>query len=640
MKTCLLNVLVSVLFVSSAAKAQTGNVTGVTINIEGTLMYYTAEKSGEHALYKAVKNASGTWDKGVSENSFNEHIKGYVVKTPFLSYDGQMLYFSANLPGSRGFDIFYSRKNGDSWTKPVSLSQVINSEKDEISPSLPADNLTIYFVRSEPEDDCYNIYSSEVDISGWSVPKVLPTPVSTGCEQHAYISPTGETLLFSSDRRSEKKKKKYNIFYSTLIGKNIWTAPTPIDNTVKEYNEFTPAIDYKNNKIFITRSGIDSVAHSLYSYDAPVYKPYTVIKGFVKDENNKPVDAEITIRDAYTYVLCGKSNSNPATGEYTVVLPNNSLYNVNYAIKNSSHLFENINTTNNTQNQTIVKDVVLIDKMVVNVTVQDAFSDKLIDAEIEAYEKTKTAKVTKISEGKYRIVTPIFENVDIELYKENYIKENILVKFSNYVTFPEIYYSVKLKPDMRSGVINVKDISSKQGINANVEVKNLNIDDNEVKITAAETGKYEFNIRKDCKYSISVTLKDYFYYYTVWKADVSRVGQTLDVHLVPLNEINKIPMPNLLFPANESTLSPEASGELACIVKALKNNPEYTAIISLYYLDNENEHTVAQQRARSLITFMETSHIPQTSYKIEISPVDKGKIPDISFVTNILTGKK
>jgi hypothetical protein len=634
MKIRLLNVLWFIVSVSSVSTAQTGNVTGITINMEGTAMYYTAEKSGEHALYKATKDASGKWEAGVSEDSFNEHVKGYTVKTPFLTYDGQTLYFSANLPGSRGFDIFYSKKNGDSWTKPVAMSPVINTEKDEISPSLSAGNLTIYFTRNGLDNDCYNIYTSEVDISGWSTPQILPLPVNTGCEKYAYISPAGETLLFSTDRLSEKKKKKYNVFYSALIGKNIWTAPSPIDNTVKDYNEFTPAIDYQNNRIFITKGGIDSSIHYIHSYDAPVYKPYTVIKGIVKDETGKPVNAEITIRDAYTYVFYGKSESNPATGEYAIVLSNDGLYNVVYAMRNGSRQFETVNTANNTQGQTIVKDVVLIDKMTVNVTVRDAMSDKLIDADVEAYEKTKTAKVTRISEGEYRIVTPVFGNVDIELYKENYVKENILVKFGDYVNFPETHYSVGLKPDMRSGLINVKDISSNQGINANVEVKNLDIKDDDVAISVADTGKYEFNIRKDSKYSISVTLKNHFYYYAVWKSDASRIGQTLDIRPVPLNEINKIPMPNLLFPKGESTLSPEASGELACVAQTLKNNPEYTAIISLYHPDNEKELTVAQQCARSVISFMEANRISKTGYKIEIYPVNAAKIPDISFVIN------
>lgn len=603
-------------------------------------MYYTAEHSDEHALYMATKNESGTWNPGTGEDSFNEHIKGYTVKTPFLSYDGQTLYFSANLPGSKGFDIYFSVKNGEAWSKPLPLSPVINTEKDEISPSLSAGNLTIYFTRSGIESDCYNIYTSEADISGWSVPQILPIPVSTGCEKYATISPTGQTLLFSTDRTSEKKKKKYSIYHSTLIGNNIWTPPAPVDNTPREYSEFTPAIDYGNSKMTVTRSGIDSSTCRIHSYDVPVNKPYTVIKGTVKDESGKPVNAEITVHDTYTGTLHGKSESSPATGEYTLALPNGGLYGITYSIKNGSRHFETLNTAASMPGKTIVKNIMLIDMAAVNIIVQDALSDKLIDAEVQVYEKTKTARVTKLGEGRYRIVTPTFENSEIELYRENYIKESLFVKFGDYVEFGELYHSVKLKPDMRSGIINIKDISSGQGISANVEIKNLNIRNDIIPISVADTGKYEFHIRKDCKYSISVTLKGYFYYYTVWKADAGRIGQTLDVHPVPLNEINKIPMPALSFPEGESSLSPEASGELACVVKILRNNPEYKAVLSLYHTDDEKELSVAQQRARSIATFMESSRIPKTEYRIEITPADKEKIPDITFVMNNSSDRK
>jgi outer membrane protein OmpA-like peptidoglycan-associated protein len=609
--------------------------------MEGTLMYYTAEKSGEHALYKATRNnGSGIWSPGVNEISFNEYIKGYVVKTPFLTYDEQTLYFSANLPGSRGFDIFYSKRNGDSWSKPVSLSPVINSERDEISPSLSADNLTIYFTRNGLDNDCYSIYTSGIDISGWSVPQILPVPVSTGCEKYVYIYPTGETLLFSSDRFSEKKKKKYSVFHTTLISKNVWTPPSQIDNNAKEYNEFTPAVDYRNNKVFVTKSSLDSLACSIDSYDFHVFKPYTVLKGTVKDENGKPVGVDITVKDAYIAELYGRSENNPVTGEYAIVLPNNGLYNINYAVKNGSQQFESINTANNSQGQVIKKDITLTGEAIVNITVQDALSDRTINAEVQAYEKTKTAKVSELGEGRYQVTAPVFESVDIELYKENYVKENIIIRFNDYMNLPEMFYSVKLKPDIRSGVINVKNIVSDEGISADVTVKNLNNKDDKVHISSPSMGRYEFNIRKDSKYSISVILKDHFYYYAVWKADASRVGQTLDVRPVPLKDVNKIPMLNLLFPDGESTLSPEAMGELDCVVTILKNNPEYTAVISLYHLPDENELAVAQQRARSVITFMESSWVPKTGYRVEIVSVDKVKPPEINFVVNIPTDKR
>jgi hypothetical protein len=645
MNICRLSIfLLSILYASPGLTAQMGNITGITINTECTLMYYIAEKSGECALYKAVKNSSENWGAGVSENSFNEHIKGYTVKTPFLTCDGQTLYFSANLPGAKGFDIFYSKKHGDSWQKPVSLSAVINTGQDEISPSLSADNATIYFTRSGLESDCYSIYRSEIDVSGWSVPQILPPPINVGCEKYVHISPSGEMLLFSTDRLSEKKRKKYTVFYSGLIGRNIWTPPSPIDNSMKEYDEFTPVVDNKSDKIYITTGGIDSTISNLLSYEIPVQavsKAFTILKGTVKEADGKPANAEITIKNSYTDDVYGKSNSDPATGEYTVVLPNDGMYNVNYFIKNGAQRFVNIKTSDNKPSQVINKDITLISKLTVNVNVQDALSNKFIDAEIQAYEKTKTAKVSKLGEGKYQVVTPIFENVDIELYKENYMKENIIVNFSDYAEFSEMYYSIKLRPDLRSGEINVKDISSNQGINANVAVKNLNIEDDEVIIAVPDTGRYVFSLRKDCKYSISVTLKDYVYYYAVWKADVGRVGQMLDVRPVPLEETSKVPMLNLLFPDGESTLLPEAAGELSCVIETLRNNPEYTATISLYHLNNAAELAVAQQRARSIVIFMDSNRIPVSGYKVEILPVDdKAKIPDVNFVLNVSAVKK
>jgi hypothetical protein len=632
MKQCLLN-LILLFVLTPLLRAQTDNITGVTVNLEGTVMYYTVERGGQYALYKATRNDDGTWNAGVSQDSFNGYIEGYELRTPFLAYDGQTLYFSANLPGSAGFDIFYSRKDGNSWSKPAPMSPVINSEQDELSPSLSADNLTIYFTRNSVDNECFNIYVSEVDISGWSVPQLLPTPISMGCEKYVHISPAGETLLFSTDRLSEKKRKRYNVFSSTLISRNIWTAPLPITDTPKEYNEYTPAIDYANSKIIVTRSEPDSLTAHILSYDAAVSKPYTIVKGVVRDEQGNPLRAEITVRNAYTFELRGKVESDPLTGQYFVVLPNNGLYNVSYAVKNGSQRFENINTVNNIQGQTLVRDFTLIGTMVVSLNVQDAISDDFIDAEIKAYEKTKTAKVARLDKGKYRIQIPVLESADIELYKENYVKENIYIKFGDYIEFPEMYFAVKMKPDMRSGIVNVRHISSNRGVNADIDVRNLNIEDESVVIAVKDTGKYEFSIRKDCRYSISVTLKDHFYYYTVWKADVGRVGQTLDVRLVPLAEISKIPMPNFLF-VDGAALSPEAEGELTCIVKVLKNNPEYIATISLYHLNNEQETTIAQQQARAVTTFMELQRISHDKYRIEILPVDDPKIPDINFVLN------
>jgi hypothetical protein len=624
--------LLFVLLIVPLLAASQENITGIAINLEGTLMYYTAEKAGVHNLYASTKTQSGTWGEGISEDSFNEYIKGYVVKTPFLSYDGQTLYFSSNLPGAKGFDIFYSKKTGDSWTKPAPVP-IINTEQDEMSPALAANNQTIYFTRYSPENSCYSIYTSKTENSGWSFPQILPAPVNAGCENHVNISPTGDVLLFSSDRLTEKKKKKYTVFYTILIGNNLWSPPTPVDEVVKEANEFSPAFDNQNDDIYLVKGGIDSLIHKIHFYNTPKQitpKSYTTLTGTVKTEEGKTMGLNITITDNYTGSVYGQSSSNPLNGEYAIVIPNDGIYTVNYAKKNGPQKFEVINTIHNYQAQIIKKDVIVVDRLALEVNVQDALSNRFIDADVQVYEKTKSAKVSKLKTGQYHITTPVFEGVEVEIYKENYVKEILNIKFDDYVEFPEMQYHVKLKPDLRSGEINVSDLSFNKGLNADVSVKNLNIKDDVVHISSPDTGKYVFGIRKDCKYSISVTLKNHLYFYAVWDVDASRISQVLNVKPVPLNEINKIPMFNLVFRKDDSRLLPEALGELDCVADIIKNHPEYKAVIFLYQLEYETE--LWQQRMRSIMDFMESNRIPKTQYKLEISLVDAEKLPDISFV--------
>jgi len=85
--------------------------------------------AGEEDLYVSRKSM-GKWSEPVSlGNSINTI--GFEI-SPFLSADGKRLYFASN--GHRGLggsDIFYSDRLNDTWTswsKPVNLGNVINTE--------------------------------------------------------------------------------------------------------------------------------------------------------------------------------------------------------------------------------------------------------------------------------------------------------------------------------------------------------------------------------------------------------------------------------------------------------------------------------------------------------------------------------
>jgi len=611
--------------------AQTPNYTGITINLEGTLMYYTAENNGSHLLYKAQKNSSGVWEDGVPVDAFNKHIDNYVVKTPFISYDGQTLYFSSNASGSNGFDIYFSQKQGNEWTKPSKVL-VINSEKDEISPTVSADNQTIYFARSN--DEGYNIYVSHAENSGvWSFPRILPLPITAGCENSVYVSPLGETLLFSSDRPSERRRKRYDIYYSTNISGELWLPPTPSKDKVEEYNEFSPVLDNKSDEIFAIRGVEVRPVYSLHSYEAPrqiLNRQYSILKGVVKNQDGKPIKSEITLRNNYNYSITAKSASDPVTGEYTLVIPNDGLYSIGFNVKESSQALEIINTENNSQQQLLEKDITIFENAFIDIEIKDALFNRLIDADVKVYEKTKTAKVSKMGEGKYRITTPIIQDVEIELYKDYYIKEILNIQMGELVEFPQMHYNIKLKPDLRSGEISVKQMSDNKGMAADIFVTNMDIKEN-VSVILQDTGFYEFNIRKDCAYSISVFAKGHTYFYTIWHADASRVKQTLEVKPVLLQEISRIPMPYLKFHDGESYLTTEAMGELSCVVNVLKDNSEYSATIIMYHTGDENNLKLVQQRAKNVKTYLNTESLTDINFTIKLSITDKPKDSDIEF---------
>jgi OOP family OmpA-OmpF porin len=116
-----------------------------------------------HDLYVSTRQDENEWSAplhcGSVLNSNQEE------QSAFLAADGRSLYFSSDRPGGQGgFDLYMSRRIGDSWNNwppPVNLGAGINSPNDEYSISLPAKGTTAYFVRAVNGDA--NIYMATVE---------------------------------------------------------------------------------------------------------------------------------------------------------------------------------------------------------------------------------------------------------------------------------------------------------------------------------------------------------------------------------------------------------------------------------------------------------------------------------------------
>lgn len=190
-----------------------------SLSSDGTYMYFTAcdrqGGMGSCDIYY-TSFSDGKWSEPVN-------LRGPVntsawESTPSISSDGKTLFFSSSRPGgSGGKDLWLSRMNDkNEWSKPVNLGNVINTDKDEMSPFIHFDGKTLYFASNGRAGmGGFDIYRTTMDEDSlWSEPQNLGYPINTyNDEMGLVISSEGDRAYFSTVRDIKNGK---DIFYFDL----------------------------------------------------------------------------------------------------------------------------------------------------------------------------------------------------------------------------------------------------------------------------------------------------------------------------------------------------------------------------------------------------------------------------------------
>lgn len=98
---------------------------------------------GVHQLYLAyyIRNR-GKWS---NQTQFAHNQAGYSTQHPWFDEKTKYLYFSSNAPGGvGGFDLYKSQWQNGSWSQPENLGKEVNSEFDEVFPSLNPEGDLVY----------------------------------------------------------------------------------------------------------------------------------------------------------------------------------------------------------------------------------------------------------------------------------------------------------------------------------------------------------------------------------------------------------------------------------------------------------------------------------------------------------------
>lgn len=220
-----------------------------------------------------------------------------------LSADGSAFVFSAETYGTRGVeDIYVSLKGSDGqWQQPVNLGNQINTKMQELSPSLSADGLTLYFSTNAKGNGSFDVYSATRLDESWTS---WSEPVNMGRE----INTTGRELFFKD--------------YSGT-GFFLFTSTSNSDRygNIKVY---VPNKDFKDSTILAVVPKIDTVTKfNETRYENLAENQVRVHGRLTNAKNGDPVSGKMILESA------GKTITADAyLGEYSVPVESGSVYTI------------------------------------------------------------------------------------------------------------------------------------------------------------------------------------------------------------------------------------------------------------------------------------------------------------------------
>lgn len=186
-----------------------------SVTADGRMLVFNSRRSGEdyQNLYVSYFR-EGRWTAPQPMRALNSP---YNDETPMLTPDGSLIFFASDRDGSaempadeRGrirvsFDIYWARREGDGWSRPLRVPGDVNTATHERAPALDERTNTLYFSRWPFGDsalDNSTVYSADYQDGRFRNVQKLPESINAGYGESAFTpardKPNG--FYFSSRR--------------------------------------------------------------------------------------------------------------------------------------------------------------------------------------------------------------------------------------------------------------------------------------------------------------------------------------------------------------------------------------------------------------------------------------------------------
>ncbi len=326
-----------------------------TLTADGEKLIFTKRRRGLEDFYISHK-INGEWQKAVPIESVNTPEN---EGSQSVSANGKLLiYTGCNRKGGYGMcDLYFTEYINGKWMPVKNIGPPINTNQWEAQPFLSADGQTLYFCR-DPKGGRGNIdiwTSQRLENGEWGTPKKLPETInSKGKEQVPFLHPDGQTLYFSSD--GHPGMGRADIYLSTLMENGIWGKPQNIGYPINtEKNEIALFVGLSGLIAYLAsdqKSGFGKTdIYSFELHEAARPQPVTYVKAIVTDANTRN---NLTAKVEFIDLENGQTHATSFTdndGEFLVTLPIGKNYALNvskeeYLFYSENFALKNIDSLN------------------------------------------------------------------------------------------------------------------------------------------------------------------------------------------------------------------------------------------------------------------------------------------------------
>jgi tetratricopeptide (TPR) repeat protein len=304
------------------------------ISPDESILYFTSRREGSTGnlkdlygnyyedVYYSQKTENGSW--GIAKNigpPINTNTHDACVA---LSFDGdQMIIYRTSADQLTG-DLYLSRMGFDGWGTPVKFSPEINTPYIETSACFSTDTSVIYYSSNKPNGfggkDIYRI--KKLPNSKWSLPMNLGPTINTDKDEDSpFLQRDGVTLYFSS--KGHNTMGEYDVFKTVL---------NPENNSFSIPENLGFPINSVNNDIFFvlnangTHGYYSSVkeetfgSSDIYMIDTRFGDNDLKVKRGKVMYGNEIAKAKITLIDIESKQVSGIFNASSKTGKFILVM--------------------------------------------------------------------------------------------------------------------------------------------------------------------------------------------------------------------------------------------------------------------------------------------------------------------------------